>query len=523
MANRSDLPALRDRLDELEFRRAELIRARLNALAEGNSALVFSLGLELSRVDGAIAAVQNTIRLLESSPTADDPPDPTVPPKATPENLVPIVQVSPQEDPIVNQQVLGTAGIPNIELIGPLAPAFDQNPQRDTDQQTIVDITRDADGNITNYSTRNVPIASIQPGRISFDVGEDDPIVAPFTAQDEIDIIIDPRIPVDDPVDLDAQIVQQNLIAVDSPTTPVNDPTTIDLDAQAGVGVGNLGESDASSINAQIDSARRGASIRETKQPLQDGDWRVRLQLGPNSTYFYNDASNSLMAPLLTTQGVLFPYTPRIDIAYTTEYTKYRPTHSNYYHYFYQGSGVGEVNLTCDFTAQDTAEANYLLAVLTFLKAAGKMFYGKDPERGSPPPLLFLTGLGDFQFNNHPVVISQFNYNLPDDVDYIKANAAQINSQLGNLQARRPLNNISGPSWAGSTIRRLLNGLPDGATASNIVGPQTLRANNQLPTYVPTKLSINLQLLPVATRKQVSQQFSLKEYANGNLLREGLW
>jgi hypothetical protein len=43
------------------------------------------------------------------------------------------------------------------------------------------------------------------------------------------------------------------------------------------------------------------------------------------------------------------------------------------------------------------------------------------------------------------------------------------------------------------------------------------------PTYVPTKMDISITLLPVNTRQQVSQQFSLKQFANGNLQRGGFW
>jgi hypothetical protein len=77
--------------------------------------------------------------------------------------------------------------------------------------------------------------------------------------------------------------------------------------------------------------------------------------------------------------------------------------------------------MRCTFTAQDTGEANYLLAVITFFKSVTKMFYGQDAERGAPPPLVYLSGLGEYQFNEHPCVVSQFNYNLPSDADYIRA------------------------------------------------------------------------------------------------------
>lgn len=271
---------------------------------------------------------------------------------------------------------------------------------------------------------------------------------------------------------------------------------------------------------AALERLKSQAAIRATREPSNKGDWRVRLQLAPNAPYFYNSTDPGILAPLRQTDGIIFPYTPRISIAYQAQYNKYLPTHSNYNNYWYSGSSVGEINIDAEFTAQDTQEANYLLAVIHFLKSASKMFYGQDADRGSPPPVLFLTGFGEYQFNEHPVIISQFNYVTPNDVNYIRANATQINGQTNGLQFRKPLSTNSGPSWAGSTVRKLLNGLPDGGEVYTPAA-QSLSQNNA--TYVPTKVEFNMQLLPVNTRRETSQRFSLGEYANGNLLRGGFW
>ena len=42
-------------------------------------------------------------------------------------------------------------------------------------------------------------------------------------------------------------------------------------------------------------------------------------------------------------------------------------------------------------------------------------------------------------------------------------------------------------------------------------------------TYVPTKLQIQLNLLPVQTRHQISTEYSLKDFATGKLLKKGYW
>jgi len=215
---------------------------------------------------------------------------------------------------------------------------------------------------------------------------------------------------------------------------------------------------------------------------------------------------------------VIFPYTPSIDMAYKANYSQYDLTHSNYRGYFYQSSAIDAINLKATFTAQDTTEANYLLAVIHFFRSVTKMFYGQDAERGSPPPMTYLSGLGDFQFNEHPCLVSQFNYSLPSDVDYIRAQVSPVNGQ--NLLQQRDRQTIAGNPLSYAINRLASVGLSKGAL-DNRFAPPTLGITT--PTYVPTKMEIQLTLLPTQSRQQVSKQFSVKNFANGNLLKGGFW
>jgi hypothetical protein len=279
-------------------------------------------------------------------------------------------------------------------------------------------------------------------------------------------------------------------------------------------------QADADRTAALRDQARQQQTVRAQRQnKAQAGDWRVRLRLAPQSNYLYNDPQcGPVLWPLRNTDGVIFPYTPTIDTAYKANYTPYDLTHSNYRGYFYQGSYVDPVNIKAMFTAQDTAEANYLLATIHFFRSATKMFYGQDAQRGSPPPLVYLSGMGDFQFNEHPCVIAQFNYNLPNDVDYIRAQSGSSNGT--NLQTQRQRQTIAGNPLSYALQRLATVGLTKGALpgplASNTLGLDD-------PTYVPTKMDINLMLYPIQSREQVSKQFSVKNFANGNLLKGGFW
>ena len=297
----------------------------------------------------------------------------------------------------------------------------------------------------------------------------------------------------------------------DGPTKP-NPKTVISPEQEA-----------ANKAKAAKEQARQQNIINQQRKQANDGDWRVRLRLAASSNYLYNAPNPGILAPLSSssgTSGVIFPYTPQITTAYQAKYNAYELTHSNYKGYFYQGSSVGDISINATFTAQDTQEANYLLAVIHFFRSVTKMFYGQDDSalRGAPPPLVFLQGLGEYQFNLHPCVVSNFNYTLPADVDYIRALSPNNNGT--NLTDRRSLQSGVTP-FINPSISRLQNaGLPQGGI-STPPAPPTLGTNS--PTYVPTKMDIQLTLLAIQTRSQVSNQFSLKGFANGDLIKGGFW
>ena len=288
----------------------------------------------------------------------------------------------------------------------------------------------------------------------------------------------------------------------------------------------NAGATPASNTVAGTLLAQRQTALAAQKRLINDtGDWRVRISLAA-STYLYNAPveEQGILAPLFATNGVIFPYTPKIDVGYKATYSPTELTHSNYTNYFYTSSSVEQVRISGTFTAQDTVEANYLLAVIHFFRSATKMFYGQDAERGAPPPLLFLTGLGAYQFNNHPCVLTRFEYNLPADVDYIRAGSPNQNGT--DLLKRRtstvnklPTNPISG---ALTRLNQLFSGqkIPKGAFT---LPPPAPTFNKNSPTYVPTKIEISVSLLPIVTRRQASSQFSLKQFANGALVTKGFW
>lgn len=252
---------------------------------------------------------------------------------------------------------------------------------------------------------------------------------------------------------------------------------------------------------------------RPTPPPEPNYDWRVKLSLAPGSKYLYNAKDPGILEPLKQTNGVIFPYLPQISVTYSANYNATDIVHTNYKVYQYANSSVDSVNIVGDFTAQDTKEARYLLSVIHFFRTATKMFFGQDgknetPRAGTPPPLCFLKGLGSYQFSEHPLVITNFSYTLPNDVDYIPTTGPDRFATLNG----EPL------QWKSS---RIPNGrlpdeiLPGGQRAGpNFSALPDQDAFNQV-SYVPSKITLNINCLPVISRAPMANKYSTEKYASG--------
>jgi len=133
-----------------------------------------------------------------------------------------------------------------------------------------------------------------------------------------------------------------------------------------------------------------------------------------------NDASE-VLAPIRKTNGVLFPYTPMMNIQHMVEYMDYDLVHTNYQFGSFSKSRPPQIDVTSVFTAQSDAEAKYMIGAIHFLRTVTKMHFGEFSESpGKPPPVLRFYAYGDLMFKNVPVIIRGFSYDLPNEVDYVE-------------------------------------------------------------------------------------------------------
>lgn len=452
-------------------------------------------------------------------------------------NAEPQQLVDPNTDPNTNigndsqtpapqpQQTITLASDPNtnigaeaqIQTPQPINPATDPNTNIGTEGQDLVydplqepPITNDGD-EFSGIDEQVQRQKDLEDGSLEF-AGIDDQIAANENALQE------------PPLLSDDEIAQQIALAAAQEETiaPQKVPDEFDgIDAQvaANKAQADLDAQDAAvgggkGISTALNNTRSTATKDDSANFQQKPDWRARLSLSPGANYLYKvpKGEAGILEPLQATDGVIFPYTPGISVTYSAGYDAAELIHSNYKVYQYKGSSVDTVSITADFTAQDTTEATYLLAVIHFFRSVTKMFYGQDknPNNGVPPPLCYLSGFGAYTFDAHPLVVTNFTYTTPTDVDYIRA-GSQTNQPGVNISQQKPVLN----SFVPSTVRTAMNGLapkvPNFTTQNTMI--------NSEATYIPTKIQLQITCIPIVTRNDISNKFSLKEYATGALLR----
>ena len=297
----------------------------------------------------------------------------------------------------------------------------------------------------------------------------------------------------------------------------LSDPSNARLEASGlKPGGSNSGAPVSPSVAFQSVNGPAGAAS------ASENDWRVRISLADRATIFYKDPSNtnSLMAPLIATNGVIFPYTPQINITHAAHYSPATPTHSNYPIQFYNNSEVSDISITGDFTVQSMEEGQYLMAAIYFFRSATKMFFGSGANVGNPPPVVFLDGYGSHYFPHVPCVISSFQHTLSNDVDYIEVPIITTTLQDVNVQNdNMNLGHVQLTAQEQQYVPSMLRSSPTNQNPNK----QTTRTQFQSisqNTRVPTTSSVTITLKPVYSRAGLHDRFDLNKFASGQLLQD---
>jgi hypothetical protein len=224
-----------------------------------------------------------------------------------------------------------------------------------------------------------------------------------------------------------------------------------------------------------------------------------RARLGPTRAAMAEVLGNpdcaNILQPLWETKGMVWPYTPDVTAGGMAAYSSYHFTHSNYPYWNFQNSMPQPIQIAGTFTAQTNEEGRYLLAVLRFLRGVTMMEFGIPAAlrgvAGTPPPVLRFNYLGNHMFNNIPVVVTDFNFTLQRDVDYVEVQLPDGTGRAG------------------------LAGFINDA----IFGDAVVSEGNK--TYLPTRMELVTQLQIQQNTRNVRENFDLAAFKRGDLINKG--
>jgi len=145
----------------------------------------------------------------------------------------------------------------------------------------------------------------------------------------------------------------------------------------------------------------------------------------------YNEPFYGPGGPLAINRGIVFPYTPNINVAHQVEYSQYDLVHTNYQQNSFSKTRNPNIQVTGQFVATTPAEARYMAAAMHFLRVTSKMNFGnRDADAGTPPPVLEFSAYGTYNFHRVPVLVGSFNFTYEDGVDYVEVETAGETIQL---------------------------------------------------------------------------------------------
>lgn len=224
-----------------------------------------------------------------------------------------------------------------------------------------------------------------------------------------------------------------------------------------------------------------------------------------------------------TGNGIVFPYTPTININHSANYGTYDINQSVEQPHFYSMTPNVSLQLTAVFTANTGKEAEYMLACMHFLRTATKADFGaynngvRRTDAGTPPPVLVFSGYGVEMFNNIPVIVRSVNFTLPEDVDYVSV----MTQNAGTL--------IEGKVVDKGKLDALGNDISGEIQDQQNAGMDYIEDHEEIPpvtvpdeaSTVPTSLLFSIDLAPQHPPSQLRDEWNFKKYASGDLLRKG--
>jgi hypothetical protein len=262
------------------------------------------------------------------------------------------------------------------------------------------------------------------------------------------------------------------------------------------------------------------ASFSSNENP---NDWRVRLSLAKWTSF----QGSPVLKPLKDAGGLIFPYTPKINITSSASYGPIHTVHTNYTFQSFKNSNPGQITISAPMYVSDPTEGLYWIAMVHYLRSLTKMFAGNDPKAGNPPPVIMLNGYGNYVFKNVPVVVTKMSVELGQECDYIGVNV--VGSAAGEIQGITDsigglsdslgsvLGGVGGGTFGQVTgaVSSIAGGIGQVAGLASSLGIGGTTSGGV--SRVPTKSTFSIDLMPIYSRDS-ARKFSLDRFVSGGYL-----
>ena len=232
-------------------------------------------------------------------------------------------------------------------------------------------------------------------------------------------------------------------------------------------------------------------------------DYRAKIQaIGKSEEHkaliYGPKEDGNILRPLWDTNGLMFPYTPMIQVQHANiGYGQYDLPHTNYDYLAYSKTQSPSMTVTGTFGAHTRVEAEYMMAAIHFFRVVSKSNFGiTDEKRGTPPPKLAFSAYGPAMFNRTPVYIRSVAFGLDQDVDYVPVN----------------------PDATTDTQRKFALENPELDTSKYIMFNDMLTKS-----YVPLILNVFVDLVISPNPSQLRDEFDLEAFRTGKLLDKGFY
>lgn len=221
--------------------------------------------------------------------------------------------------------------------------------------------------------------------------------------------------------------------------------------------------------------------------------------------------------------GLIFPYTPKISFNTQVNYENTSIIHSNIEFNSYKNTPPPSINITADFSADNRENALHMLSAIWFISACSKCefgengIHGENKYAGLPPPILYLSGYNSL-IDDIPVVISSYNYELPNSAHYVNLIldlSKRNDGESGFLYENVYKTSVTTKTPADKTKTGGPT-LPLPSTTNTIELPGD--GGIPLSFWLPMSLSMTIQLKIQQNLLKTRKQWSLEAYKSGYLM-----